>query len=243
MAMRVFLLAIMAAAEGLFLVVLTVGLDFKDFRAAALETLELRSPLRKDVVRFDLLEEGTLDFFTVFTVAAFPCKAFLLLALAILFIFSIFSIFCEMTVLAILCSVYFFLRALTDSGSGLELGNGFFFLVGLITSSSISSPLDVFCSGGAWLKKSSSGGHRLVPESIESVIKNSNHFVISLRSCIPLRQRNVKKSSVLGHSPFFKVSGILTFFEVGPDAVEELDEPLLLFLTLIGELCKAVNIL
>ena len=59
---------------------------------------------------------------------------------------------------------------------------------------------------------------------------------------IPLRQRKVRKSSVLGHSPFFRVSGILTLLDVGPEAVEELDEPLLLFLTLTG-LCKAVKML
>ena len=45
---------------------------------------------------------------------------------------------------------------------------------------------------------------------------------------LPLKHRNVKKSSVFGLSPFFKVSKAFpldrVLFVTGPDAVEELDE-------------------
>ena len=57
-------------------------------------------------------------------------------------------------------------------------------------------------------------------------IRYSN-FVIDERN-IPLKHKNVRKSSVLGRSPFFMESKDFPFgFELlvtGPEAVEELDE-------------------
>ena len=91
-------------------------------------------------------------------------------------------------------------------------------LVSLLQSSlDSSSPLLGITVLLARLKTSNSGGHKLVPR----------------------RQRKVKKSSVLGHSPAVfccdeASSEVLTDLLVGPDAVDEPDDcwpPLLDFLT------------